>query len=135
MSVREYLQSNGISDLVKYRDHHAMDAVSFIGTLRKHPYDSEKCLLLTSGPDSSAWFDEGTILEFRVADVCGADELPSPVDETGAAWNLIRLWIRKGSIGLKYEPFEVGEKPLYPKDSRALRARFSPRPARDEDRR
>lgn len=130
MSIREYLQSTTISGLVKYKDHQAMDALPFTGTLRKHPYDQDKCLLLASDRDASRWFEEGTIIEFRVADICGADEVPSPVDETGAAWNLVRIWVRRGSIALKYEPFEVGDRPMYPKDSARLRTRFSPLTAR-----
>jgi hypothetical protein len=37
------------------------------------------------------------------------EELPSLVDETGHSRPVRRLWIRRGSLGIRYEPFEVEE--------------------------
>ncbi|MCE5256457.1 MAG: hypothetical protein LLF89_06390 [Spirochaetaceae bacterium] len=124
MSISEYLDSSPL-DLVKYGEHGALDAIFFIGTVRKHPYDQDKCLLLATKQDNTEWLHEGTIIEFRMEDVVGADELPSPVDEQGFARSLVRLWIRRGAIGLKYEPFEVGEKPLQLRDSEMLRKKLA----------
>jgi hypothetical protein len=55
-----------------------------------------------------------SILEFRKADVLGLEELPSPVDESGHSRQVLRLWIRRGSLGLRYEPFEVDEPLRFP---------------------
>lgn len=125
MSISDYLGSSPILDIVKYGNHHPFDAVSFVGTLRKHPYDAEKCLLLAATQEKPGWLDEGVVIEFRIADVAAAEELPSPVNENGAARSLVRLWIRKGAIALRYEPFEVGEKLLGPRESAALRNKLS----------
>ena len=125
MSISDYLDSSPILDIVKYGNHHPLDAVSFVGTLRKHPYDAEKCLLLAAAQEKAAWLDEGAVIEFRIADVTAAEELPSPVDAHGAARSLVRLWVRKGAIALRYEPFEVGDKLLSPRESAALRAMLS----------
>lgn len=125
MSISDYLGSSPILDIVKYGSHHPLDAVSFAGTLRKHPYDAEKCLLLAAAQERAGSLEEGAVIEFRIADVTAAEELPSPVDERGAVRSLVRLWIRKGAIALRYEPFEVGDKLLGPRESAALRAKLS----------
>lgn len=125
MSISEYLDSSPIFDLVKYGRHDALDAFAFVGGLRKHPYDPEKCLLMTAEQEKPHWLDEGVIIEFRIADVLAADELPSPVNEEGAARSLVRLWVKRGAIALRYEPFEVSDSLLGTRDSMALRARMS----------
>ena len=94
-------------------------------SLRKHPYDNEKCLLLTSKQDTSTWIDEGVIIEFKICDVLAADGLASLVDEKGATRPTVRVWVRRGAIALRYEPFEVGDRPLGPRDSPALREKLS----------
>jgi len=111
--------------MVRYTEHTALDAISFIGTLRKHPYDPEKCLLLTSRQEKLTWIDEGVLIEFRIKDVLGADGLPTVVDEGGATRPTVRIWVRRGAIALRYEPFEVSEKPLGPRESPSLREKFS----------
>ena len=110
MSISEYLDAEPFREIVSYRRAGApQDAVDFIGTQRKHPYDDEK-LTLTTEPAS---VDAG-LFEFRVADVLSAQDLPSPVRADGESWPLVKLWVRKGSIGVRYEPFEVDRprKPL-----------------------
>jgi hypothetical protein len=125
MSISDYLDSMPFFDIVRYSGHEAMDAVAFIGTLRKHPYDPDKCLLLTGRQEKLAWLEEGIIVEFRIADVVGADELPSPIDEQGAARPTVKLWVKRGAIAMRYEPFEVGDTLLGPRESPTLRSRFS----------
>ncbi|HAP55673.1 MAG: hypothetical protein GXY71_06810 [Treponema sp.] len=125
MSITEYIESAVLSDVVRYKDHAAMDAVAFVGTLRKHPYDGDKCLLLAAAKDSPRLVAEGSIIEFRIADVLAADELPLSVDEEGAARSLVRIWVKRGALALRYEPFEVGDTLLGPRDSAILRKRFS----------
>ncbi|MFA5852449.1 MAG: hypothetical protein WC820_07100 [Spirochaetales bacterium] len=125
MSISEYLDSSPFFDIVKYGNHAALDAIAFIGTLKKHPYDPNKCLLLTAQQEKLKWLDEGIIIEFRVADVLAADELPSPVDELGTARPLVRLWVKRGAIALRYDPFEVGDKFLGPRESMALRTKLA----------
>lgn len=107
MSIREYLDTGPLRDIVKYRGS-ASDAVAFAGTLRKHPYDQEKCLLFTTEPDTEGAPRDSAIYEFRVADVLGAEEMSATVDTHGKAMPRVRLFIRKGAIAARYEPFEVG---------------------------
>jgi len=125
MSIREYLESTPFFGIVKYGEHSALDAVAFVGTPRKHPYDAEKCILLTARQAEYPGDNEASLIEFRMNDVIAIEELPSPVDENGSARSLAKLWVKRGAIAIRYEPFEVADKPLGPKDSPALRARFS----------
>ena len=119
MSITEYLESEPLSEMVRYRTEVPQDAVPFVGTLRKHPYDGEKCLLIGDAGDC-----EPAILEFRVADVAAMEELPSPVDESGQSRPLAKLWIRRGSYGIRYEPFEVENPPRFPSESTRLHERI-----------
>jgi inorganic pyrophosphatase len=115
MSVGTYLEARPFSDLIPYKAESPSDAVGFIGALRKHPYDDEKCLLIADPTGC-----EPAIFEFRLADVLGAEEMPSPIDAEGKNISLVKLWIRRGSFGIRYEPFEVDEPLKRTSDSLSL---------------
>ncbi len=119
MSVSEYLDSELLTDLVRYRSGTPQNAVAFVGTLRKHPYDEDKCLLIADPAGHNL-----AIYEFRAEDVLGADELPSPVDAAGQSRPLVKLWVKKGGYGIRYEPFEVDEPLRFPGESSRLRERI-----------
>jgi len=106
MSLQAYLEAEPLSAIQRYHGDAHQGAVPFVGTLRKHPYDDSRCLLISEPGEG-----EPAIYEFRIRDVAGADELPSPVDAKGTSRNLARLWVHKGSFGVRYEPFEVLEPP------------------------
>jgi hypothetical protein len=119
MEFVEQLEEESLSGIVRYESGSLQDAVAFVGTLRKHPYDADKCLLLADHADAPRASDAApAILEFRKADVQGVEEQASQVDETGASRQIVRIWVRRGSHGVRYEPFEVDE---------PLRLRGSPR--------
>lgn len=119
MSITEYLESEDFKDIVRYRAETPQNAVAFIGTLRKHPYDEDKCLLIgdTTG-------GEPAIYEFRSADVLGAEELAMPVDDIGQSRVMVKLWVKRGSYGIRYEPFEVDDPPRISTESSRLRERL-----------
>ena len=104
MSIEAYLDAKPFTEIIPFRHDSHIEGVSFTGVLRKHPYDERKCLLIA---DPSGC--EPAILEFRMEDVLGAEEMPSPVDSTGKNVQMLRLWIKKGSYGIRYEPFEVDD--------------------------
>jgi hypothetical protein len=124
MNFIEQLEEEPMTELTRYKTGAPKNAVAFSGTLRKHPYDADKCLLLAdpsgadrAGSGQSAFAQAGrapAILEFRKADVLGLEELASPVDESGHSRQVLRLWIRRGSLGIRYEPFEVDEPLRFP---------------------
>ncbi len=117
MSVTKYIDTQPLFNITKYKSKvdYANCAVSFTGSPRKHPYDQEK-LLLVSDP-----FSSNTIFyEFRIKDIVHYDDLPGIATDSGENLFMVRLWINKGSLGLKYEPFEVNDPIRYMNDSELL---------------
>lgn len=117
MSITKYIETQPLFDIMKYKSKvdYANCAVSFTGSARKHPYDQEK-LLLISDPFSS----HTVFYEFRIQDIVHYDDLPGIATDSGENLLMVRLWINKGSLGLKYEPFEVNDPIRYMKDSELL---------------
>ena len=107
--IEQQLEEEPLAEVVRYRSGTPKDALPFTGTIRKHPYDEGKCILFAD-PSGS----EPAILEFRKSDIKAVEEQASLVDETGHSRQVMRLWIRRGSLGVRYEPFEVEEPIRYP---------------------
>lgn len=118
MSVREYV-STAFFELQRYRSDAPQDAVAFAGSPRKHPYDDGKIILIME-PSGG----ESAIYEFRAADVVGAKDLPSHVTEDGESYGMVRLWVRRGAVGIRYEPFEV-DNPVRPLSEHPMGRRAS----------
>ncbi len=117
MSILKYIDTQPLHTITKYKS--KIDfrtcAVSFVGSARKHPYDQEK-LLLVSDP-----FTSHTIFyEFRIKDIVHYDDLPGIATDSGENLMMIKLWINKGSLGLRYEPFEVDDPLRFMNDSELL---------------
>ena len=104
MSFRKYIKSEPLNEIIKYSSHedYTVEGVAFSGTAKKHPYDKEKCILI-SDPFST----HTSFYEFNISDILHVDELPNLVTEAGASVQIVRIWIRKGSLGVKYDPFVV----------------------------
>jgi hypothetical protein len=130
MDFTELLEEEPMFELIRYKTGAPQGAIAFTGTLRKHPYEADKCLLLADplppASPSAAHAERApspsglapAILEFRKADILGMEELASPVDASGHSRQVLRLWIRRGSLGLRYEPFEVDEPLRFPGGAR-----------------
>ncbi len=83
---------------VDFREKH----VSFMGAPEKHPYAVDKIILIHDPFSTSISY-----YEFDAADVVGVEELPSLVDAEGRSVKMCRIWVRKGSIGVRSTPFIV----------------------------
>jgi hypothetical protein len=104
MSIRRYIKAEPLSEIIKYASHknYMKLGVAFSGAPKKHPFDKEKFILI-SDP-----FSTHTIFyEFAVSDILHVEEMPHLVDETGDSARTARIWVRKGSLAVKYEPFVV----------------------------
>jgi hypothetical protein len=78
--------------------------VPFSGSPRRHPYDAEKIVLI---PDPYA---SGTgYYEFRAEDIAYAEELPNLVNLDGETLTMVRVWIKKMSVGVQCTPFLVSD--------------------------
>lgn len=87
----------------KYREMNFFDThVSFEGTPRKHPNDKTKVVLLTD-----PFSEKNAFFEFPLSAIDYIEELETISSEDGKSAVRMRLWIKKGSVGLKYEPFIV----------------------------
>ena len=76
--------------------------VPFSGSPLKHPYDKEK-VILVGDPSSSHPF----YYEFKSADISFVEELPNIVDPEGKAITMVRIWVKKMSVGILCSPFLV----------------------------
>lgn len=76
--------------------------VSFSGTPKKHPYDTDK-IILVADP-----FSTNTLYyEFSKDDISYLEELPSLVNLDGETITMVRIWVKKMSIGIRCSPFIV----------------------------
>jgi len=117
MSIRKYLETQPLHELIKYDPdpETRKNAMSFIGAIRKHPYDNKKLLLITDPFSSDTEF-----YEFRISDVVCYEEQPNIATDTGENLFMAKIWIQKGSLGIQYHPFEVAEELRFLKDSEVL---------------
>lgn len=90
--LQQYIEPSRLSD----------EAVPYIGQPKQHEADPDK-IFLRLNPLSS----NGAILEFKTEDVVFAENVKTVSQKDGAAFQIAKIWIRKGSIGIKLEPFSV----------------------------
>ena len=76
--------------------------VAFSGSPQKHPYDSEK-IILVSDPFSANTF----YFEFNKDDISYVEELPNLVNIDNEVMTLARIWVKKMSVGVRCTPFLV----------------------------
>jgi hypothetical protein len=117
MSFEKYLESQPFYEITRYSRHpdYSKNHVAFSGTPRKHPYDDKK-LILISDP-----FSSNTIFfEFKISDISHIDELSQIATENGEIVKLVKIWVKKGSLGLRYEPFVVEDTLAYMKEAGTL---------------
>jgi hypothetical protein len=123
MAVKNYLDTQPLFDITRYKTHIDLEkeAVAFTGAPRMHPYD-EKKILIVKDPFSN----DTLFYEFKIGDILQVDEMPSLGTDSGRNVNMARVWVKKGSLGMRYEPFEVDTPLKFLKDSEILRQAVSP---------
>ncbi len=76
--------------------------VPFSGSPQKHPYDSDKVILVTDP------FSTNTLYyEFNKDDISYLEELPNLVNLEGETITMVRVWVKKMSVGIRSSPFIV----------------------------
>ncbi|MFZ7128026.1 MAG: inorganic pyrophosphatase Ppa [Desulfobacterales bacterium] len=88
------------SDPKRLRETH----VSFDGSPHKHPHDLEKVVLVADPFSTNTFY-----YEFLKSDISFAEELPSLISPDQAAATMVRIWVKKGSIGIRCTPFMVAD--------------------------
>jgi inorganic pyrophosphatase len=81
-----------------FRENH----VSFMGAPEKHPYASDKIILIQDPFSTNISY-----YEFAAADVVGVEDLSNMVSAEGMSVKMCRVWVRKGSVGVRSTPFIV----------------------------
>ena len=80
----------------------ANEAVPYVGQPKRQEAESDK-IYLRLNPLSS----NGAILEFKTKDIVFAENVKTVSQKDGGAFQIVKIWIRKGSVGIKLEPFSV----------------------------
>ena len=93
--IQAYKRPQNIRDLINTH-------VPFSGAPQRHPYESDKVILIPD-PFSTHTF----YYEFEAEDISYVEELPSLVNLEGQTISMARIWVEKGSIGLRCSPFIV----------------------------
>jgi hypothetical protein len=76
--------------------------IPFSGSPQRHPYDAEKIILIADP------FSNNTIYyEFKRKNIDYLEELSNVVDITGKTITMVRIWVRKLSVGVRCAPFLV----------------------------
>jgi len=107
MSQENFLQEFKKLEIQAYKKSHSPGElrathVPFSGSPLKHPHDTDK-IILVADPYSTHTF----YYEFKIKDVSYVEELPSLVNMDGETVNMARIWVKKGSVGLRCSPFRV----------------------------
>ena len=99
-----YLETLPLNGIAKYTKGQVNDGVPFTGYPRAHPSDKNKIILVYDPLG-----DEPAVLEFKLEDILFVDEVPSAVTEDGEGVPLVKIWVRRGAVGMIFEPFEVND--------------------------
>ncbi|MGB4270633.1 MAG: inorganic pyrophosphatase Ppa, partial [Spirochaetota bacterium] len=69
---------------------------------KKHQYDKSKIILL-----SDPFSDKKIFYEFSIDTIDLVEELGTISSQDGKNALQIRIWVKKGTVALKYEPFII----------------------------
>lgn len=95
--IQAYKKPRNLKELLKSH-------VAFSGSPHKHPYDSERIILITD-PNST----HTLYYEFHTTDIAYVEELPNLVNVNGETIIMVRIWVKKQSIAVLSTPFIVGD--------------------------
>ena len=76
--------------------------VSFSGSPQKHPYDTDKVIIIAD-PFST----NNLYYEFKKDDISYVEELPNLVNIDGSTIAVVRVWVKKLSVAIRCSPFIV----------------------------
>lgn len=102
--IRKILEQAPCFELQTFFSEDAFSAnhVEFVGIPNRHQY-SEDRMVLVCGTQGGVT----TFYEFAVRDIDRIETIETVVAKDGRALPLVRLWVRKGVLALRYEPFVV----------------------------
>jgi len=95
--IQAYKKPSNIKNLHK-------SFVSFSGSPQKHPYDSEKVILVADPFSSNTYY-----YEFKADDISYVEELPNIATIADEIITMVRIWVKKKSIGVRCAPFIIDD--------------------------
>lgn len=93
--IQAYKKPKSITNLRKTH-------VPFSGAPHKHPFASEKVILVVDPYSSNTIY-----YEFNADDISFVEELPSIANMDGEVVTMARIWVEKRSVGVRSTPFVV----------------------------
>ena len=79
-----------------------VEAVPFVGQAKQTETEPGK-VLLRLNPLSS----NDALVEFKTADILFAENIETVSRKDGTTFEIVKIWVRIGSVGIKLEPFSV----------------------------
>lgn len=76
--------------------------VAFTGSPWKHPSNPHKVVLVSDPYSTNTHY-----YEFATEDIMFVEEMPNLADPEGETVHMVRIWVRKSSIGVRCIPFLV----------------------------
>ncbi|NNF98279.1 MAG: inorganic pyrophosphatase Ppa [Desulfobacteraceae bacterium] len=83
------------------RDLRSMN-VAFSGSPRKHPHDHQRVILVVDPVSTNTFF-----YEFQIDDITYVENQTNIVNFENETIPMVRVWIKKGSLGIRSTPFVV----------------------------
>jgi len=107
MPIRKLLQTAQKFEIEVYRRARdrkkmAQTHVAFSGSPQKHPFDADKVILIADPFSGNTFY-----YEFNTEAIGYVEELPSIVTLDDQTLPMVRIWVHKGSIGIRCTPFRV----------------------------
>jgi inorganic pyrophosphatase len=83
-------------------NHLMKNHASFTGSPRKHPVREDMLVLVTD-----LFGSQPVYYEFKLSDISYVERLSNEVTADGEAATMARIWVKKGSVGIRCIPFVV----------------------------
>lgn len=101
-NIIEVISSERALEKYSNRNRLMREAVPYVGQAKQSASEPNK-IFLRLDPLSS----NGALLEFKSEDIVIAENVETVADKEGEAFQIVKIWVRIGSIGIKLEPFSV----------------------------
>jgi hypothetical protein len=107
MTVPTFLQKAHKLDIEAYKKPKDWKSLSkthlpFSGSPQKHPYDINKVILVADPFGNNTFY-----YEFKTRDIEFIEDLHNMVNIEGDTVTMVRIWVKKKSIGVRCTPFVV----------------------------
>ena len=109
MTITKYLKASEKFEIQTYKRPKDIATlmrthVAFSGSPRKKSNNSAKILLIADPFSTNPFY-----YEFNTEDISYAEELPNLTSPSGGTITMVRIWVKKMSIGIRSFPFMVAD--------------------------